>query len=322
MDTLKAMQVFVAVADAGSQTAAAERLDLSRPVVSRYVAELEAWTGARLLHRTTRKLSLTPAGGETLQRCREVLALSDDMRSAVALPDPTPQGLLRITVSTSFGQMQLAAAVADFVKRHPAVSVDLVMQDRAVNLVEERIDLAVRIASELDPNLIARRLTVCRSVVCAAPAYLAVHPPIRRMADLGVHNCLTHSYYGKTLWHYEQDGEPSSVAVGGNLSANESTSLMQATLAGLGVALLPTFMAVPLLRSGELVAVLPAVCQRELGIYAVYSSRRNMPAALRAMLDFLAERFPPEPPWDRPADACLKDAKARPKPRTPGGKAG
>ena len=298
MDTLKAMQVFVAVVDAGSQTAAANTLGLSRPVVSRFIAELESWTGARLLHRTTRKLSVTPAGLETLQRCRAVLALTTDMQSAVAVPETTPQGLLRITVSTSFGQMQFAEAVAEFVKRYPAVSIDLVLLDRAVNLVEERIDLAVRISHELDPNLIARRLTVCRSMVCASPDYLRAHPPIRRMEDLGLHNCLTHSYYGKTLWNYVLDGQPSSVAVGGNLSANESTSLLQAAVAGVGVVLLPTFMAAPLVHTGQLVALLPAVQQRELGIYAVYTSRKNMSAALRAMLDFLAERFPPEPPWD------------------------
>lgn len=298
MDTLKAMQVFVAVVDTGSQTAAADTLGLSRPVVSRYIAELEGWTGARLLHRTTRKLSVTPAGNETLQRCRQVLALTDAMQSAVAVPDSTPQGLLRITVSTSFGQLHLAHAVADFVKRYPAVSIDLVMLDRAVNLVEERIDLAVRIADTLDPNLIARRLTVCRSAVYASPDYLRAHPPLRRMEDLGAHNCLTHSYYGKTLWNFERDGQPASVAVGGNLSANESTSLLQAALAGVGVVLLPTFMSAPLVRSGQLVALLPEVRQRELSIYAVYSSRKNMSTALRALLDFLVERFPPEPPWD------------------------
>lgn len=306
MDTLKAMQVFVAVVDAGSQTAAADALGLSRPVVSRFIAELEGWTGARLLHRTTRKLSVTPAGSETLQRCRAVLALTTEMQQAVAVPETTPQGLLRITVSTSFGQTHLTWAVADFVKRYPAVSVDLVLLDRAVNLVEERIDLAVRISQALDPNLIARRLTVCRSMVCAAPEYLRTHPPIRRMEDLAAHNCLTHSYYGQTLWNFELDGQPSSVAVGGNLSANESTSLLQAAVAGVGVALLPSFMAAPLVHSGQLVALLPAVQQRELGIYAVYASRKNMSAALRAMLDFLAERFPPEPPWDAAAQLLLK----------------
>jgi DNA-binding transcriptional LysR family regulator len=296
MDTLTAMKVFIAVVDSGSQTAVADRLDLSRPVVSRYIAELEKWAGARLLHRTTRKLSLTPAGTETLARCRQVLALTDDMQSAV--PDITPRGLLRISVSTSFGQMQLAGAMAEFVRRFPSVAVDMVLLDRAVHLVDERIDLAVRISNELDPNLIARRLTVCRSVVCASPSYLRTHPPIQRLEDLSSHNCLTHSYYGKSLWHFELEGQPKTVAVSGNLSANESPSLMQAALAGAGVVMLPTFMAAPLVQAGELVALLPQALPRELSIHAVYASRKNMSAALRVMLDFLAERFPAAPAWD------------------------
>lgn len=303
MDKLTAMQVFVAVVESGSQSAVADKLDLSRPVVSRYVAELEQWVGARLLHRTTRKLSLTPAGTETLLRARQVLALTDAMQSAVATPEHAPQGLLRITASTSFGQAQMAAAVAEFVKRYPAVSVDMVLLDKAVNLVDERIDLAVRITNELDPNLIARRLTVCRSVVCASPGYLRSHPAPRSLEDLGQHNCLTLFNFGKSLWHFEVQGQAVTAVVGGNVSANEATSIMQAALAGAGIAMLPTYMAAPLIHAGQLVAVLPDVKPRELSIHAVYTSRKNMSAALRAMLDFLVERFPPEPLWDRPLAA-------------------
>lgn len=296
-----AMEVFVAVVDSGSQSAAADKLGLSRPVVSRCLAELEAWTGARLLHRTTRRLSLTAAGNETLPRCRLVLETAADMRSAVAAPEGAPQGLLRMTVSTSFGQAQLARAVAVFVHRHPGVVVDLVVLDRAVNLVDERIDVAIRITHELDPNLIARRLTVCRSVVCASPAYLREHPAPRRLEDLALHNCLTHSYYSKSLWHFERDGEPAAVAVSGNISANESTTILQAALCGAGVAMLPTFLAGPVIRAGQLVALLPQARPREVSIHAVYTSRKHMSAALRAMLDFLAEAFAPEPVWDRAA---------------------
>jgi DNA-binding transcriptional LysR family regulator len=166
------MRVFVTVVDLGSQSAAADHLELSRPVVSRYLAELEDWVGARLMHRTTRKLSLTAAGSEILPRCRQMLD-SSDMQAAVSEPDDAPRGLLRISVSTSFGQAQLADAMAAYVKRYPGVSIDLQMLDRTVNLVDERIDLAIRTSNDLDPNLIARRLTVCRSVVCAAPAYCA-----------------------------------------------------------------------------------------------------------------------------------------------------
>ena len=176
MDRLIAMRVFVTVVDLGSQSAAADHLDLSRPVVSRYLAELEEWVGARLMHRTTRKLSLTAAGNETLPRCRQLLELADDMQAAVDVPSDAPRGLLRISVSTSFGQAQLAAAVTDYVRLYPQVSIDLQMLDRTVNLVDERIDLAIRTSNDLDPSLIARKLTVCRSVLCASPAYLRQHP--------------------------------------------------------------------------------------------------------------------------------------------------
>ena len=207
------MRVFVTVVDLGSQSAAADHLDLSRPVVSRYLAELEDWVGARLMHRTTRKLSLTAAGLETLPRCRQMLELCGDMQAAVSTPDDAPRGMLRISASTSFGQAQLASAMAEYVKRYPGVSVDLQMLDRTVNLVDERIDLAIRMSNDLDPNLIARRLTVCRSVICASPGYLRDHPTPQRVEELSRHNCLTHSYVGKSLWHFEQDGEQVSVPV-------------------------------------------------------------------------------------------------------------
>jgi len=298
MDRLTAMRVFVTVVDLGSQSAAADHLDLSRPVVSRYLAELEDWVGARLMHRTTRKLSLTAAGNETLPRCRQMLELSADLQAAVSVPDEAPRGLLRISVSTSFGLAQLADAMAEYVKQHPGVSVDLQMLDRTVNLVDERIDLAIRTSTELDPNLIARRLTVCRSVICASPAYLREHPAPQRVEDLSRHNCLTHSYFGKSLWHFKQDGEQVSVPVQGNISANEASTLMQAVIAGAGISMLPTYQAGAYIKRGELVRLLPQAEPILMNIYAVYASRKHMPATLRSMLDFLVQRFPEAPQWD------------------------
>ena len=298
MDRLNAMRVFVTVVDLGSQSAAADHLDLSRPVVSRYLAELEAWVGARLLHRTTRKLSLTAAGNETLPRCRQMLELSEDMQAAVGAAGDTPRGLLRISVSTSFGQSQLAAAVTDYVRLNPGVTIDLQMLDRTVNLVDERIDLAIRTSRELDPSLIARQLTVCRSVLCASPAYLREHPAPRQVDGLSQHNCLTHSYFGKSLWHFTCDGEELSVPVQGNISANEASTLLSATLSGAGVSLLPSYQAGVHVQRGDLVRLLPDAEPRVMNIYAVYASRKHMPAALRSMLDFLAQRFTPEPAWD------------------------
>jgi DNA-binding transcriptional LysR family regulator len=292
------MEVFVAVVDGGSQSAAAQRLDLSRPMVSRYLAELEAWAGTRLLHRTTRRSTLTAAGEEILAKSRHMLGLAQDVPVAVAAVDNSPRGLLRVTVSTSFGQAQLTNAMSEFVALHPAVTVDLVLLDRAVNLVDERIDLAIRITNDLDPNLIARRLTTCRSAICASPSYLQAHPMPRRVQDLAEHNCLTHSYYGKTIWEFDVEGEPVSVAVSGSISANDSIALAMAARCGAGIALLPTYVAGPLIRSGDLVALLPDARPRELSIHAFYTSRKLMSSALRAMLDFLVLRFPAEPLWD------------------------
>ena len=292
------MRVFVTVVDLGSQSATAEHLDLSRPVVSRYLAELEDWIGARLMHRTTRKLSLTAAGTEILPRCRQMLELCGDMQAAVSTPQDAPRGMLRVSASPSFGQSQLASAMAEYVQRYPGVSVDLQMLDRTVNLVDERIDLAIRMSNDLDPNLIARRLTVCRSVICAAPRYLREHPIPQRVEDLSWHNCLTHSYVGKSLWHFEQDGDQVSVPVQGNISANEASTLLQATIAGAGVAMLPSYQAGPHIQNGELVRLLAHAEPRRMNMYAVYASRKHMPSALRSLLDFLVLKFPETPEWD------------------------
>lgn len=298
MDRLNAMRVFVTVVDLGSQSAAADHLQLSRSVVSRYLAELEDWVGARLMQRTTRKLSLTAAGQQTLPRCRQLLELAGDLQAAVRQPDDAPRGELRISVSTSFGQAQLVDAVADYVRRYPGVKVELQMLDRTVNLVDERIDLAIRTSNDLDPNLIARRLTVCRSVVCAAPKYLAEHGMPQQVEELSQHNCLTHAYFGHSLWQFEVGGRHVAVPVQGNISANEAMTLQKAALAGAGIAMLPTYQAAGALRSGELVRLLPEARPRELNLNAVYTSRKHMPATLRSMLDFLAQRFTDEPQWD------------------------
>ena len=207
-------------------------------------------------------------------------------------------GTLRIASSQSFAQAWLARAVAAFVERHPAVAVDLQVSSQAVNLVEERIDLALRITNQLDPNLIARRLATCHSVLCAAPAYLARHGTPQTPAELARHNCLTYAYFGRSLWQFERDGEPSGVPVSGNISANESTVLLEASVAGAGISLQPLYAAAPLLRAGRLVQLLPQYRAEALGIHALYGSRRQMLPALRALLDFLAARLQGDPHWE------------------------
>lgn len=299
MDRMTAMQVFVEVADRGSLTAAADALAMSRAMATRYLGELETWLGARLLHRTTRRLSLTPAGEAALARCRSLLELSDDLRAVSAAPDAAPHGRIRITCSTSFGLSQMAAAVADYVARHAGTAVDMLLLDRSVNLVEERIDLAIRISPALDPGLIARQLSVCRSVLCATPAYLQKRGRPEQPDDLIAHSCLTHHYVGRQLWALEREGVTTSVAVDGPISANDATALMQAVRAHAGIAMLPTYLVAPHLASGELAIVLPDHRVATMGIYGVYTSRRQMPLIVRSFLDFLAERFGEAPAWDR-----------------------
>ncbi|MBA5608154.1 LysR family transcriptional regulator [Duganella sp. FT3S] len=297
MDRITAATVFVSIVERGSMIAAAESLDMSRAMVTRYLAEMEQWAGARLLHRSTRRLSLTDAGEVTLARCRRMLALAAAIDAAPPEEPDTPHGLLRISCSQSLAQAALASAVPAYLRRYPRMKVDLQMNNRAVNLVEERIDLALRITNALDPNLIARRLASCDSVVCASPAYLAAHGTPRRAEELAEHNCLTYSYFGKSLWQFTRAGEALSVPVDGNLSANDEFVLLSAAVQGAGIALQPTYSAAPLIAAGQLVALLPDCAPQRMGIYGIYSSRQYLPPALRAMLDFLLDWFGSHPGW-------------------------
>jgi DNA-binding transcriptional LysR family regulator len=319
MDRIRAMQVFTEVAERGSLTDAGLALDISRAMVSRYLESLETWLGARLLHRTTRRVSLTDAGAEALLRCRQVLELTQDVEAAAGARSAAPSGKLRITTSNSFAQAHLAGAVSDFLKQHPGTQVELIALERAVNLVEERIDLAIRIGNQLDAQLVARRLATCRSVVCATPAYLAAHGRPTRPDQLRNHSCLTHANVGRTEWRLQRDGQTVKVPVAGPLQSDEVAVIRQAALDGLGIALLPTYFIGEELAQGRLVRLLPGYEPETLGIHAVYLSRQHQPLLLRAMLDFLATRFGGDTaPWDRAAKAT-SPRNSRTAPRRPRG---
>lgn len=299
MDRLQSMRAFAEVAKRGSFTAAADHLDMSRVKTTRYVSALEEWLGARLLHRSTRRISLTEAGKVHLRQCELMLELEEEIQATSGAQETVPSGQLRITTSTSFGQAHLANAVVDYLTQYPEVSIDLMMVDRTVNLIEERVDLAIRIAGELDPGLVARRIAPCHSVVCASPAYLDTHGKPQSPEDLSQHNCLCYSHYGKGLWRFSRsnDGEI-AVPVTGNLKTNEISVLTQAALSGAGITLQPTYLAGPLIRSGQLVRLLPDWSPSTLYIWGVYLSRQHMPTSLRALLDFLVERYQGTPDWD------------------------
>ena len=295
-----AMQVFVEIAERESLTEAAAALDMSRAMVSRYLVGLEHWLGVRLLHRTTRRVSLTDAGAEAIERCRQVLEMTREVQVASGARRVQPKGRLRITSSTSFAQAHLAAAMVDFLARHPLAQIELVAVERTVNLVDERIDLAVRIGRQLDDGLVSRPLAVCRSVVCASPAYLARNGVPKTPTQLSRHRCITHSYVGRSEFVLLRDGETLRVAVQGELQSNETAVTRQATLEGAGIALLPTYFVSEELARGDLVRVLPEYEPEPLGIHAAYLSRVHLPLLLRLMIEFLAQRFSGEvAPWDR-----------------------
>ena len=296
MDRLTAMQVFVEVAHSGSFSATADKLDMSRAMVTRYVGELEQWLGARLLQRTTRSVTLTDAGENCLRRSQQMLALVQDVEEETHSHDGALRGQLRITCSMSFAYAQMAAAVVDFLQLHPQLKIDLNASEGALNLVEARIDLAIRISAEPDPALIGRVLAPCTSVLVASPAYLAAHGVPQLPADLATHRCLSYANFGKSVWTFSRGDDHARVSVGSYFSANEATALLQGVLAGGGIALQPSYLANPHLQDGSLQVVLPDWKVPDMAIYALYPSRKHLSPAVRALLDFLVERFA-QVPW-------------------------
>jgi DNA-binding transcriptional LysR family regulator len=295
MDRLAAMRVFVEVAGMGSFSAAADKLDMSRAMVTRYVAELEEWLGARLFQRTTRSVTLTDAGEHCLRRSQQMLSLMQDVEEETSRHGGELRGQLRITCSMSFAYAQMAAAVVDFLKLHTQLKIDLDASEGALNLVEARIDLAIRISAEPDPALIGRLLAPCTSVLVASPAYLASQGVPGSPADLAAHRCLTYANFGKSTWTLSRGAEQVQVRVSSHFSANEATALLRAALAGGGVALQPTYLANPHLADGSLQQVLPDWTPPDMAIYALYTSRRHLSPAVRALLDFLVGRFAGRP---------------------------
>jgi DNA-binding transcriptional LysR family regulator len=300
MDRLAATRVFVTVVEKGSLTQAAEHLDMSTAMVSRYLAAVEGWLGARLLHRTTRRLSLTEAGQASLAGCRQLLELAEDVKHQAGEATRVPSGRLRITSSASFAEAQLAPALVEFQQRHPQVDFSLVTADRSVDLAAERIDLAVRITNTLEPTLIARPLAVCRSVLCAAPAYLRAHGEPRTVQALQSHLCITHAIVGAAQFRFRRRRQLIELPVNDRLSTNDTGVLRRTVIEGGGIGILPTYLVGEDLKRGRLVRVLPSVEPETLGIHAIFLSRQHQPLALRLLVDFLAVRFGGDlPPWDR-----------------------
>ncbi len=291
MDLFAATRVFVQVVDSGSFARAAQALDLSNAVVTRQVAALEAHLGARLLNRTTRRMSLTGAGEDFHGRARSILEQFAEAEAVAAQGTRSPVGLLRLSAPLSYGISHLAPVLARFREQHPQLRLDVDLSDRRVDLANEGVDVALRIATRLDPGIVSRRIVALDAVVCAAPSYLQRRGQPRKPAELAEHDTLSFSY----LWAGDEwpftgpDGRREQVRVDPSVHSSNGELLRELAIAGGGIILQPRFIVEQALRAGTLVPVLESYRTLDLNLYAVYLSQRFLPNKVRVFIDFLVE---------------------------------
>lgn len=299
MDPLDGIAAFARVVDCGSFSAAAQRLGLSKSAVSAHVQRLEQRLGVRLLNRTTRRLSVTEAGAAYYRHCARILAEAEAAEQVASALQREPRGTLRISAPDTFGWMHVAPAVPAFLQRYPDLSVDIALSAAHVNLVDEGLDLAIRIGVLEDSPLVVRKLAPSRLVVCAAPAYLKAHGTPREPGDLAKHNCLCTSLlpWGDE-WRLAGKGGEVRVAVGGSVRSNNAAMLRAAALDRIGIAVLPTWAVAEPLRAGALRRVLAAWEPPASTIYAAYPGNRLMSMKVGAFVDHLARCIGRTPYWD------------------------
>jgi DNA-binding transcriptional LysR family regulator len=292
MDRFQEMRTFVAVAEAGSFVRATETLNLSKTAVSRLVSDLEARLGARLLHRTTRKLSLTPEGELFLERCRQLLDGVAQAEAELSVHAGEAIGLLRINVPVTFGVLHLAPLWPRFMALHPRVTLDMTLSDRVVDLVEEGYDLAVRISKLRASSLVSRQLTTTRLVLCASPQYLQKYGIPGHPSEIANHRVIAYSLLSTgDQWAFDGPEGPVTVRVTPRMITNSGDTCCAAALQHQGIVLQPTFLVGPHLISGALVEVLPQFRAVELGVYAIFPTRTHLTPKVRALIDFLIEAF-------------------------------
>ena len=292
MDRFLEMQTFVAVVDAGSFVKGADALDMSKAAVSRHVVDLESRLGVRLMHRTTRRLSLTDEGRVFYGRSKDLLAELQEAEDEVTARSDAASGLLRVNAPFTFGILHLAPLWGEFKALHPKVTLDVTLADRLVDLVEEGFDMAIRIATLESSTLVSRRLASTRMVLCASPRYLQRHGIPSHPTELAQHAVISYSHWStKDEWHF--DGPNGSVRVKTNpcIHTNSGDTCRAAALADQGVILQPGFLVGKDLSDGSLVELMPEYRSIEIGIYAVYPTRKHVSAKVRALIDFLALHF-------------------------------
>jgi DNA-binding transcriptional LysR family regulator len=293
MDRFQAIAAFVKVVETGSFARAAERLDASVSSISRQIAELEAHLDARLLNRTTRRLSLTESGRVFHERCVQLLADLEEAEQSANAGTAKPHGTLRLTCAITFGARHLAPAIAAFLAIYPDMRFDVELSDRAVDLVDEGFDVAVRIGDIGSQNLVGRKIGVTRLVCCAAPSYLQRNGEPRTPEDLAAHVCLTYEYSTlRNVWRFlDRQGGEHHARIAGPIHANNGRFLEALAVEGVGIAFEPDFIVGPDIRAGRLVRLLRGYQPSPTNIYIVYPSRRHLSAKVRVFAEFLIQRF-------------------------------
>jgi len=290
MDRFQEMRVFAAVVDAGSFVGAADELDISKAAVSRIVSELEGRLGVRLLHRTTRRLSLTTEGEVFVDRCRELLVAVGEAEAEVSERSGEAVGVLKISAPVSFGILRLAPLWGGFLAAHPQIQLDITLSDRLVDLVDEGFDLAVRIARLESSSLVSRRLSATRMVLCASPEYLRRHGTPRDPSELADHTVLAYSLLAAgDTWEFQGPDGPVAVKVRPRMHTNSGDTCRAVALGHKGIVLQPSFLVGEDLQAGRLVELLPEYRSHELGIYAVYPTRKHVLPKVRLLIDYLAQ---------------------------------
>jgi DNA-binding transcriptional LysR family regulator len=297
---LAAMEVFARVVEARSFSGAARRLEMSTSVVSKCVTRLEESLGVRLLNRTTRSISLTEIGREFYARCSHIVAAAEEAQALTAGMQAEPRGVLKVNVPVSFGILHIVPALGDLMTDYPKLAIDMTLSDRDVHLADEGYDVAVSIAGEPRGSLVARKLAPIRRRLCAAPAYFKRRRAPATLDDLAHHDCIVHSLPGgERAWHFEGDDRGiTSVEVNGSLRFDNENAIREAALAGLGVALLPTYIVGDDIRAGRLRLVLPELEGPRMALFATYLPNRYLAAKVRVFVDYLVTMFGPEPQWD------------------------
>ncbi len=302
LDRIAGMEVFAKVAAIGSLSGAARALGMSQTMATKHMGALEERLGVKLLHRTTRKITLNEAGRRYLESVERILSELSEADAAAAAERMEVSGTLRVNVPVSFGVREIVPLLAELSDLHPALSIDLGLNDRTVDLVEEGWDVAIRIGKIEDQTLMARRVASCRLLLAASPSYLAKRQAPKSISELGSHNCLGYTLSSSSSpdrWRFGLDGSI-IVPVRGNLHANNGDALVAAALAGQGMIYQPTFLVGDEVRAGRLVSLTLDHPLMELpGVFAIYASNRRPPAKVRAFIDFLAGKFSPTPRWDR-----------------------